>query len=228
VPKGWFIWAAGNRKEDRAAVFEMPAPLANRFLHLNVEPDLDSFKDYAFAHGLHEQIVAFLSFRPSLLHKVDPQQVAWPSPRSWEMANTLHKNGLDTASAVGPGTASEFGAYISIYTKLPDLNLILKAKGADIVFPDEPSLRYAIITGLTLRAEDAEEAYQAFAWITARAPLEWVQLFAIDAFRLMRAKGQMLKLQRLIRADPVVMQTVVQYQDLMNPAPPIPVNEAQS
>ena len=47
VPEGWFIWAAGNRKEDRAAVFDMPAPLANRFLHLEVEPDFESFKAYA-------------------------------------------------------------------------------------------------------------------------------------------------------------------------------------
>ena len=31
VPDGWFIWAAGNRKEDHAAVFDMPAPLSNRF-----------------------------------------------------------------------------------------------------------------------------------------------------------------------------------------------------
>src|SRR5690606_19509089 len=46
VPEGWFIWAAGNRKEDRAAVFDMPAPLANRFLHLEVEPDSESFKAY--------------------------------------------------------------------------------------------------------------------------------------------------------------------------------------
>ncbi|MEZ0277326.1 MAG: ATP-binding protein, partial [Roseimicrobium sp.] len=38
VPDGGFIRAAGNRKEDRAAVFDMPAPLANRFIHLEVEP----------------------------------------------------------------------------------------------------------------------------------------------------------------------------------------------
>jgi MoxR-like ATPase len=47
VPEGWYIWSAGNRKEDRASVFEMPSPLANRFLHLEVEADFDSFKAYA-------------------------------------------------------------------------------------------------------------------------------------------------------------------------------------
>jgi MoxR-like ATPase len=39
VPDGWFIWAAGNRKSDRAAVFEMPSALANRFIHLDIAPD---------------------------------------------------------------------------------------------------------------------------------------------------------------------------------------------
>src|SRR5690349_9661504 len=59
VPPGWFIWAAGNRDEDRAAVFEMPAPLANRFLHVDVAPDFENFKSYAMATNVHEQIVAF-------------------------------------------------------------------------------------------------------------------------------------------------------------------------
>ena len=77
VPDNWFVWAAGNRKEDRAAVFDMPAPLANRFLHLKVESDFDSFKVYALEKQIHEQIIAFLSFRSTLLHKFDPQQPAW-------------------------------------------------------------------------------------------------------------------------------------------------------
>ena len=40
VPDGWFIWSAGNRKEDYAAVFDMPAPLANRFMHVEVTTGL--------------------------------------------------------------------------------------------------------------------------------------------------------------------------------------------
>ena len=39
VQEGWFIWATGNSKEDMAAVYDMPSPLANRFLHLEVEPE---------------------------------------------------------------------------------------------------------------------------------------------------------------------------------------------
>ena len=111
VPEGWFIWAAGNRDEDRAAVFEMPAPLANRFIHVEVAPDFENFKSYALGRGLHEHIIAFLSFRPALLHRSEPLQSAWPSPRSWEMASTLHQIGLDIGAAVGAPVANEFAAH---------------------------------------------------------------------------------------------------------------------
>ena len=143
VPDGWFIWAAGNRKEDRASVFDMPSPLANRFLHLQVEPDLEGFKAYALETNVHEQIIAFLSFRSTLLHKIDPQQPAWCSPRSWVMASALHQVGLDIAPAVGEGAASEFLAYIKLYQALPDLLAILAGNGGKINFPAEPSARYA-------------------------------------------------------------------------------------
>ena len=76
VPNGWFIWAAGNRKSDRAAVFELPSALANRFIHLDLVPDFDSFKAWGLRVGLSEQILAFLAFRPVLLHQMDPQRPA--------------------------------------------------------------------------------------------------------------------------------------------------------
>ena len=86
LPKDWLVWSAGNRKEDRASVFDMPAPLSNRFLHLNIEVELDSFKLYALTNNVSDRIVSFLSFRPELLHKMGSNQPAWPSPRTWMMA----------------------------------------------------------------------------------------------------------------------------------------------
>lgn len=201
VPDGWFIWAAGNRKEDRAAVFDMPAPLANRFVHLEVTPDFESFKAYALEHGIHEQILAFLAFRPTLLHRLDAQQPAWPSPRSWEMASTLHRAGLDLAPVVGAAAAAEFHAYIEVYHALPDLQRILNGQGAGVAFPGEPSARYATVIGLTLRANNAQQGYNALVWLTNNAATEWGQLFAADIFRRMRALGQMGNFAQLVSAD---------------------------
>ncbi|KPV48386.1 ATPase, partial [Kouleothrix aurantiaca] len=189
VPDGWFIWAAGNREEDRAAVFDMPAPLANRFLHVDVAPDFENFKSYALARSLHEHVIAFLSFRPALLHRSDALQPAWPSPRSWEMASQLHAIGLDVAAAVGAPAAAEFNAFAALYSQLPDLDRILAGAGDDIAFPEEPSVRYATTVGLTARAADAPAAYHALRWLAGVAASEWVQLCAADLFAMMRARG---------------------------------------
>jgi hypothetical protein len=215
VPKDWYVWAAGNRKEDRAAVFDMPAPLANRFLHLQVEADFDSFKTYALEKQVHEQIIAFLSFRSTLLHKLDPQQPAWCSPRSWVMASDLHYGGLDIASAIGTGAAAEFAAYIILYENLPNLEPILQGNGSAIAFPEEPSVRYATTTGLTVRATDATQAYNAFNWLSAKATAEWVQLFAVDMFRQMRSKGQMGALAKLVKQDSQLQKFLKDFQELV-------------
>lgn len=215
LPDGWFVWAAGNRKEDRAAVFDMPSALANRFLHLQVEPEFDSFKAYALETNIHEQILAFLSFRATLLHKLDPQQPAWPSPRTWMMASDLHQAGLDIASAVGQGAAAEFGAYVALYDSLPKLERILAGEGDRIPFPSEPSVRYATVVGLTIRADTADQAYGAFTWLSQKATPEWVQLFATDMFRIMRKKGQIGALAMLVQKDEKLRQFLKEFQQLV-------------
>jgi MoxR-like ATPase len=216
VPNGWFIWAAGNRKEDRAGVFDMPAPLANRFLHLQVEPDFESFKTYALTQTVHEQIIAFLSFRPSLLHKIDPQQPAWCSPRSWMMASTLQYAGLDLAPAIGTLANAEFQAFTELYRILPDLAPILEGAGADIPFPTEPSARYATAIGLTIRARDADRAYNAFLWLSRVATAEWVQLFVSDLLSLMRSQGQLGMLATLLAKDPEIGKFLHNYRQLVS------------
>jgi MoxR-like ATPase len=216
VPAGWFIWAAGNRSEDRAAVFDMPAPLANRFLHLEVQPDLESFKNYALAMDVHEHIIAFISFRPELLHKLDPQQPAWPSPRSWVMASHLHQVGLDITSAIGAAAATEFYAYTALYHSIPDLAQILRGEGEEVAFPTEPSMRYATVVGLLTRAaDDPQTGYHAFRWMTRTAPIEWVQLCATDLFRLMRARQKIKALFALINQDPILQKWMDEYRQLI-------------
>lgn len=215
VPDGWFVWAAGNRKEDRAAVFDMPTPLANRFLHLQVEPDFDSFKAYALEVGVHEQILAFLSFRSTLLHKIDLQQPAWCSPRSWVMASALHHIGLDLAPAIGVGAAAEFAAFVTLYQTLPSLAPILEGKGSKMPFPNEPSARYATAIGLTVRAVDAQQAYNGFTWLNQVATAEWIQLYAVDMFRVMRSRGQMGALAKLVQQDPKLQAFLKDFQQLV-------------
>ncbi|MCG8349439.1 MAG: hypothetical protein MI924_16860 [Chloroflexales bacterium] len=193
----------------------MPAPLANRFLHLEVEPDFESFKTYALESGIHEPVIAFLSFRTALLHRMDQQQPAWPSPCSWAMASHLHTVGLGIAPVVGAAAAAEFDAFITLYASLIDLDTILHGNGGVLPFPAEPSARYAAVVGLTLRAADATQAYNAFQWLAAKANPERVQLFAADLFHQMRAKGQMGALAQFVSQDQRLQEFMREYGRLM-------------
>jgi len=179
VPEGWFIWGAGNRKEDFAAVFDMPAPLANRFIHLEAASNLKDFKQYAVEKRFNDQIISFLNFRPALLHKVNKNDQAWPSPRSWEIANTLLKAQLSIDPAVGDSAGAEFRSYIKIYKSLPDIEAILngnlKAK-----FPEDLSAKYALTCALALRAENVKQVENAFMYLENKGELEWLTQCAYD------------------------------------------------
>lgn len=216
LPRGWLVWAAGNRREDRASAFEMPAPLANRFLHLEVLPDFDAFKSFALASGVHERVIAFLSFRPALLHKLDAHAPAWPSPRSWTMASRLLQEELPIAPAVGEGASAEFAAYVSLYDALPDFAPILAGRGESIAFPQEPSARYALVVGLTVRARNADEGAHAFRWLVERASAEWVQLFASDLVRVLRSRGELGRLATLLASDARLGRFISDYRALLS------------
>lgn len=209
VPEGWFVWAAGNRKEDHAAVFDMPKPLSNRFLHLEVTPDLDAFRAHAVGRGLHERIIAFLSYRPTLLHRVDPQRAAWPSPRSWEMADALLRAELDLAPAVGEPAAGEFDAFCKVYASLPDIAAILR--GDDVPAPQENSSRYATTLALALRC-DGESAPHAVRWVQRSYSAEWLQLFLHAAMEHLRAKGAMGALAAAVARDRELAGTYARLQ----------------
>jgi hypothetical protein len=215
VPEGWFIWAAGNRKADRAAVFEMPSALANRFIHLELTPDLDSFKAWGLATGISEQVLSFLSFRPTLLHHFDAQRPAWPSPRSWSMANQLYRAGLSMEPAIGPAASAEFEAFCAVYAHLPDLQTILDGEIRQADFPKEMSARYATVLGLVIRAQTAQQGVNGLSWLVKVASAEWIQFYATDLFRLMREKGEFGNLARLMSTTPELKAFAKDMRDLI-------------
>ena len=165
VPDGWAIFAAGNRHGDRGVTYPMPAPLANRFAHLDVEPNLDDWVAWAHGAGIDERVIAFLRFRPELLFDFDPAQnpIAFPSPRSWEFAHrALAKFGDDPrlltgalAACVGQAAGVELAAYLENLEKMPDIEAILR--GEDVPVPEEIDLQYAVASALVRRGIEAKD-----------------------------------------------------------------------
>ena len=88
-PKHWKIIAAGNREIDRANVYKISAPLANRFVHFTVNADFSTWKDWATGR-LRDEVVDFLIMQPSLLfHMPKESEKSFPTPRSWEFVSQL-------------------------------------------------------------------------------------------------------------------------------------------
>jgi len=58
-------------------------------------------------------------------------------------------------------------------------------------------------------------AYHAFRWLTQVASAEWVQLCAVDLFRLMRTRGQMRELRCYIAADGALQDWLATHQRLL-------------
>lgn len=182
LPEGWIVVAAGNRKEDKAACFEMSTAVANRFLHFNIMCEYDSWKNSFGYDNIHPQILAFLAFKPDLLHKMGIGTPAWPSPRSWEAASDLHSIGMPIGCAVGPAVEVEFNTYLRVYDSLPDIDGILAGNGKNIKFPTDAAVIYATCTALLTRAMHAEgkELVNILDWVIAKAEDEWQHKVIMD------------------------------------------------
>jgi len=147
LPPNTIKIACGNRAKDRAAVHEMPTPVKTRFAHYELEPNIDDWAAWAVTHDIDPSIVGFLRFRPALLHNVDANENASPTPRTWEYVSKklpfIKDMFYGVASLVGDGAAGEYIAFKSTYGNLPTREDLLN-KPSTTKVPDDISLLYAI------------------------------------------------------------------------------------
>ena len=176
LPKGVDIVAAGNREGDRGVTYRMPAPLANRFLHLEMKVDFDDFQDWATLNGVHPEVVGYVSFAKQDLNDFDPKSAskAFATPRSWVfVSELLEDDDTDTetlhnliAGAIGDGLAVKFMAHRKIAGRLPKPEDILDGKVKDLQIK-EVSAMYTLTTSLCYelkdRAEKKDKKFDAYA-----------------------------------------------------------------
>ena len=62
LPDNVIIVAAGNREADKGVTYRMPAPLANRFVHLEMGVDFDDWFQWAVDNKIHQDVVGYLQF----------------------------------------------------------------------------------------------------------------------------------------------------------------------
>lgn len=160
LPPNTIIIAAGNRSFDRAGAVEMTTAVKSRFRHYVMDPHIDDFCAHAHKIGMDPSIPAFLRYRPNLLHDIDTQDYAFPTPRTWSFVNEalpfIDDDGFyDIASCVGDGAAGEYLSFRKIYHDLPDIDQILRSPGS-VRVPNSPSTLYAVASALSARANQQD------------------------------------------------------------------------
>lgn len=164
LPDNVVIVAAGNRETDKGVTYRMPAPLANRFVHLELTVEWDDYFEWAAENKIHKDVVGFLTFSKKDLYDFDPKSSsrAFATPRSWSFVSELLTDD-DTdestltdlvAGSVGEGLAIKFMAHRKHSSKMPNPSDILagKVKKMDT---KEISAMYSLTVSLCYELKDA-------------------------------------------------------------------------
>ena len=193
LPSGVRIVAATNLITDSSHVQQMSKALANRFIHFYIEPNLKSWKEWAYKNNIDGRIIGFLNFKEDMLYrKPNIEDHAYPTPRSWFFLSRLLEFGIIDEEAidgtVGKGAASEFLSYLEVYQKLPDVNKILSGK--NVAVPKEPSILYALCSSLVTKA-DKQNITNIFKYCE-KMPVDFHVLTIRDISRKDDEKGSLL------------------------------------
>lgn len=165
LPDNCIVIAAGNRLTDKSVAFKMPKALANRLCHIEINPNFDSWMDWAKKNNIHYKIIDFLVSRRDFFMAFDPQKddLAFPTPRTWELASKVLKayDGdveeayMMIAGCVGNSTAIEFLSWCKVYNEIPSLEAIFSGKNPSV--PKKPNIVYALVSSMVAYARDCKD-----------------------------------------------------------------------
>ncbi|MFY8212814.1 MAG: ATP-binding protein [Candidatus Nanopelagicus sp.] len=164
LPDNVVIVAAGNRDSDKGVTYRMPMPLANRFIHLEMKPDFDSWQNWAVDKKIHKDVVGYLSFAKQDLYDFDSKSSsrAFATPRSWcFVSDLLQDEDMDNetqysliAGSVGEGLATKFTAHRKLSGRMPQPSDILSGKVKDLEVK-EVSAMYSLAISMCYELKEA-------------------------------------------------------------------------
>ena len=164
LPDNVLIVAAGNREADKGVVYRMPAPLANRFIHLEMKAEFEDWFEWSVANNVNKDVVGYLTFSKKDLYDFDPKSPSrsFATPRSWSFVSELIEDEDDdentttdlVSGSVGEGLAVKFMAHRKVASKLPDPTDILEGKVKECE-TKEISAMYSLTVSLCYELKDA-------------------------------------------------------------------------
>ena len=129
IPEGWVIVAAGNPPEFNKSVREFDVVTLDRLKLIQVEPDFDVWKEYAYAESIHPAIISYLEIKRQYFCQIETtvDGKLFATPRGWEdlsrlieVYETLKKtvNRDVVAQYIQHGKiAKDFANYLELYYK---------------------------------------------------------------------------------------------------------------
>ena len=172
VPDGWYICAAGNRVEDAAVSTTMSSALANRFMHVELAEDVESWAHWATLHNIHPSVTGFLRFRPECLFRQSDENLerGWPTPRAWERVSIMM--GIVPAEdeellrklvygLVGNRAGMEFIEFHKLNANFDDARRMMLEPSEPVVIPQKVDRKYAMCAAMAYyvwRGKDQAEA----------------------------------------------------------------------
>lgn len=158
---GWTVVSTGNRQSDRAGANRVLSHLSDRETTLEFDTNLDDWSSWALTNGVKPEVVAFIRFRPGLLHDFDPQRNKNSTPRGWSEGVSAVLGVVPAEAeyecfkgAVGEGAAAEFVGFLKIYRKLPNPDAIMMNPDTAAV-PTDPATLYALSGAISSRISQA-------------------------------------------------------------------------
>ena len=163
LPDNVVIVAAGNRESDKGVSFRMPMPLANRFVHLEVRADYESWNEWAVKHRIHKDVVGYIGFAKQSLMDFNPRSSsrAFATPRSWSFVSEFlyDEDATDAelsdliAGTVGDGLGVSFMAHRKVAGQMPNPSEILLGKVKELKVK-EVSAMYSLTVSMCYELQD--------------------------------------------------------------------------
>ena len=146
VPKGWIVVTAGNPPEYNNSVREFDIVTWDRLKRIDVEPDHEVWKEYAYKKGVHAAIMTYLDIKKSDFYKIETtvDGKSFVTARGWsdlsDMMHLYEEHGLviDEALVVqylqNKKIAKDFAIYYDLFNKYKSdyqVDKILAGKASD-------------------------------------------------------------------------------------------------
>lgn len=160
-PRVTFVLAT-NRREDRAAVTGLIAPLIDRMVAVyQLDPDANDWVTWGLMAGVPPVLLAFVKMFPKWIVDYDPTKardlVKTTSPRTLYEVGEMWKLGIDELDAIegaaGLAFATEFLAFAQTFGDLPDRDeILMNPKKAPVPPADRPDVLLALMGALAYAA----------------------------------------------------------------------------